>query len=48
MIDVHIRRLRAAFEERASYEYIHTVRGHGYRFQVKPRNGTGGGPDTPE
>jgi DNA-binding response OmpR family regulator len=48
VIDVHIRRLREALEERSSYEYVHTVRGHGYRFQVKPRNGTGGGPDTPE
>jgi DNA-binding response OmpR family regulator len=48
VIDVHIRRLRAALEEKSSYEYIHTVRGLGYRFQVKPTNGTGVGTDTPE
>ena len=47
VIDVHIRRLRASLEERASYEYIHTVRGHGYRFQVRPKNGAGGDPNTP-
>ena len=48
VIDVHIRRLREALEERSSYEYVHTVRGHGYRFQVAPKNGTGGDPNTPE
>jgi DNA-binding response OmpR family regulator len=49
VIDVHIRRLRAALEERSSYQYIHTVRGLGYRFQVKPRNGTTSeGTDSPE
>jgi DNA-binding response OmpR family regulator len=48
VIDVHIRRLRASLEERASYEYIHTVRGLGYRFQVTPKNGAGGDPNTPE
>ena len=37
-IDVHIRRIRAALEERSSsYEYIHTARGLGYRFEPKPR-----------
>jgi DNA-binding response OmpR family regulator len=46
VIDVHIRRIRAALEERASYEYIHTVRGLGYRFQVTPKNGAGGDPNT--
>src|SRR5215210_2487514 len=36
-IDVHIRRIRAALEEKSSYEYIHTARGLGYRFEPKPR-----------
>ncbi len=36
-IDVHIRRVRAALEEKSSYEYIHTARGLGYRFEPKPR-----------
>jgi DNA-binding response OmpR family regulator len=36
-IDVHIRRIRAALEENSSYEYIHTARGLGYRFEPKPR-----------
>ena len=40
-IDVHIRRIRAALEEKSTYEYIHTVRGLGYRFEAKRRNGTG-------
>ena len=40
-IDVHIRRIRAALEERSSYQYIHTARGLGYRFEVKPKNGRG-------
>jgi len=31
-IDVHIRRLRQALEERSPYQYIHTVHGVGYRF----------------
>jgi DNA-binding response OmpR family regulator len=47
-IDVHIRRIRAALEERSSYRYIHTARGLGYRFQAKPRNGTGEDTDSPE
>src|SRR5918992_5782761 len=34
-IDVHIRRLRAALEERSGYRYIHTARGLGYRFEAK-------------
>ena len=33
-IDVHIRRIRAALEERSSYRYIHTARGLGYRFEA--------------
>ena len=37
-IDVHIRRVRAALAERSGYEYIFTVRGRGYRFEVKPVN----------
>ena len=36
-IDVHIRRLRATLEGKSSHEYIHTVRGVGYRFEVRPR-----------
>ena len=36
-IDVHIRRIRAALEERSSYQYIHTARGLGYRFEAKSR-----------
>ena len=36
-IDVHIRRIRATLEEKSDYEYIHTVRGLGYRFEVQPR-----------
>jgi DNA-binding response OmpR family regulator len=35
-IDVHIRRVRAALAELSDYEYIFTVRGRGYRFEVKP------------
>jgi DNA-binding response OmpR family regulator len=42
VIDVHIRRLRVALEERSSYEYVHTVRGLGYRFRATPKNRTGG------
>ena len=40
-IDVHIRRIRAALEERSSYDYIHTARGLGYRFEAKSRAGVG-------
>jgi DNA-binding response OmpR family regulator len=36
-IDVHIRRIRAALEEKSSYEYVHTARGLGYRFEAKSR-----------
>jgi DNA-binding response OmpR family regulator len=36
-IDVHIRRLRATLEGKSGHEYIHTVRGVGYRFEVRPR-----------
>jgi DNA-binding response OmpR family regulator len=44
-IDVHIRRIRAALEEKSSYQYIHTARGLGYRFEAKPKNKTGVGTD---
>jgi len=37
-IDVHIRRIRAALEEKSAYEYIHTARGLGYRFEAMPKN----------
>ena len=40
-IDVHIRRTRAALEEKSSYRYIHTARGLGYRFEAKERAGVG-------
>jgi DNA-binding response OmpR family regulator len=36
-IDVHIRRLRQAVEERSAYTYIATVHGIGYRFEVQPK-----------
>lgn len=36
-IDVHIRRLRQAIEDRSAFEYIHTVHGAGYRFDPQPR-----------
>jgi DNA-binding response OmpR family regulator len=45
-IDVHIRRIRAALEERSSYQYIHTARGLGYRFEAKDRAGLGARPST--
>jgi DNA-binding response OmpR family regulator len=35
-IDVHIRRLRQALEERSAFTYIHTVHGVGYRFETRP------------
>ena len=37
-IDVHIRRVRAALAEKSDYEYVHTVRGLGYRFEPRPKN----------
>ncbi len=36
-IDTHIRRLRTSLAEKSDYEYVHTVRGLGYRFEVRPR-----------
>lgn len=32
-IDVHVRRIRAALAQKSEYEYVHTVRGLGYRFE---------------
>jgi DNA-binding response OmpR family regulator len=43
-IDVHVRRIRAALEERSSYQYIHTARGLGYRFEAKSRAGVSAEP----
>lgn len=37
-IDVHIRRIRAALAAKSAYEFIHTARGLGYRFDPKPAN----------
>ena len=36
-IDVHIRRIRASLAERSDYEYVHTARGLGYRFEARPK-----------
>jgi DNA-binding response OmpR family regulator len=36
-IDVHIRRIRAALAEKSDYEYVHTARGLGYRFETHPK-----------
>ena len=36
-IDVHVRRIRAALKAKSAYEYVHTARGLGYRFEPKPR-----------
>jgi DNA-binding response OmpR family regulator len=47
-IDVHIRRIRAALEEKSSYQYIHTARGLGYRFEAKPKSRAGIGAELPE
>jgi DNA-binding response OmpR family regulator len=47
-IDVHIRRIRAALEEKSSYQYIHTARGLGYRFEAKPKSWAGVGTQSPE
>jgi DNA-binding response OmpR family regulator len=40
-IDVHIRRIRAALERESAYEYVHTARGLGYRFEAMPKNRSG-------
>src|SRR5829696_2065050 len=47
-IDVHIRRIRAALEETSSYQYIHTARGLGYRFEAKPKSRAGVGAESPK
>jgi DNA-binding response OmpR family regulator len=47
-IDVHIRRIRAALEEKSHYQYIHTARGLGYRFEAKPKSRAGVGADSTE
>jgi DNA-binding response OmpR family regulator len=45
-IDVHIRRIRAALAEKKSeHEYLHTVRGLGYRFEVPSDNSDEGRSD---
>jgi DNA-binding response OmpR family regulator len=36
-IDVHIRRVRSTLAQKSDYEYIHTVRGLGYRFEPRPK-----------
>jgi DNA-binding winged helix-turn-helix (wHTH) protein len=35
---VHVRRVRAALAESSDYEYVHTSRGLGYRFEAHPKN----------
>ncbi|CAN5783936.1 response regulator [soil metagenome] len=47
-IDVHIRRVRAALDERSPYEFVHTVRGLGYRFEATPKLASGVGTLAPE
>ena len=47
-IDVHIRRIRATLEEKSTYEYIHTARGLGYRFEAKPKRWAGLGVEPTE
>jgi DNA-binding response OmpR family regulator len=37
-MDVRVRRIRSALEEKGSgYEYVHTVRDLGYRFEARSR-----------
>jgi DNA-binding response OmpR family regulator len=47
-IDVHVRRIRAALEEKSSYEYVNTARGLGYRFEAKPKSRAEVGVESPE
>lgn len=47
-IDVHVRRARAALAEKSSYEFIHTARGLGYRFEAKPVAAAGSLAEPPE
>jgi DNA-binding winged helix-turn-helix (wHTH) protein len=46
-IDVHIRRIRAALAEKSDYEYIHTIRGLGYRFEPCPKGTQEDGEEEP-
>lgn len=41
-IDVHIRRVRQAVEDRSAFDFIHTVHGAGYRFEARPKGGDTG------
>jgi DNA-binding winged helix-turn-helix (wHTH) protein len=36
-IDVHVRRIRASLSN-SDYEYVHTARGLGYRFEPRPKS----------
>lgn len=45
-IGVHVHRIRMALSQRSSYDFIHTVRGLGYRFQAVPRRSTRLQPDS--
>ena len=47
-IDVHIRRIRATLEEKSAYEYVHTARGLGYRFEAMPKSRSGLDADSQE
>lgn len=47
-IDVHIRRIRAALAEKSGYEFVHTVRGLGYRFEATPGVQSGAGALAPD
>jgi len=47
-IDVHIRRIRAALEEKSAYEYVHTAHGLGYRFEPTPKSRSGLDADSQE
>lgn len=38
-IDTHVKNVRRKVEGRSAYRYIETVRGLGYRFRVRPRDG---------
>jgi DNA-binding response OmpR family regulator len=38
-IDVHVRRVRATLAQRSDFEYVHTVRGVGYRFEARAKAG---------
>jgi DNA-binding response OmpR family regulator len=47
-IDVNIRRIRATLEEKSAYEYVHTARGLGYRFEAMPKSRSGLDADSQE